>query len=203
MRTPAQIAGHPIHPMLVTLPIGLWVFSFVCDLIALRSGQPDTWHTVALYTMVGGIVGAVLAAVFGLRDMMSLRDRPVFKTALAHGGLNTAILVLYIVNAWMRASAAATGSTPLVLSLVAIALLLVSGWLGGKMVYLKGVAVHAQPDEIASTDEWRGSSRSASGSGRTATPRFGERAMASERGAHDTDRSARDLDRGGPDIDRR
>ena len=34
MRTPAQLAGHPIHPMLVTLPIGMWVFSLVADLIA-------------------------------------------------------------------------------------------------------------------------------------------------------------------------
>ena len=32
MRTPASIAGHPIHPMLVPIPIGLWIFSFVCDL---------------------------------------------------------------------------------------------------------------------------------------------------------------------------
>ncbi len=35
MRTPASIGGHPIHPMLVVFPIGLWIFSLVCDLIGL------------------------------------------------------------------------------------------------------------------------------------------------------------------------
>jgi hypothetical protein len=33
MRTPANIAKHPIHPMLIPMPIGLWIFSLVCDLI--------------------------------------------------------------------------------------------------------------------------------------------------------------------------
>ena len=35
MSTPASVKGHPIHPMLVTLPIGLWVFSFVADIVFL------------------------------------------------------------------------------------------------------------------------------------------------------------------------
>src|SRR5687767_5627788 len=75
MRTPASIAGHPIHPMLVAIPIGLWVFSFVCDLFVL-SGRTGAWPTVALYTMVGGIVGALLAAVPGFIDLLSLPAAP-------------------------------------------------------------------------------------------------------------------------------
>lgn len=42
MRTPANIAKHPIHPMLVPIPIGLWIFSLVCDLISL-AGYPGAW----------------------------------------------------------------------------------------------------------------------------------------------------------------
>lgn len=57
MKTPASIAGHPIHPMLVAVPIGLWIFSLVCDLVH-RSGQGDNWNIVALYTLAGGIAGA-------------------------------------------------------------------------------------------------------------------------------------------------
>ena len=63
MRTPANIAGHPIHPMLVTIPIGLWVFSLVCDVIALNSATPEVWTTTALYALVGGIIGALLIIV--------------------------------------------------------------------------------------------------------------------------------------------
>src|SRR5687768_6820285 len=88
MRTPAQIAGHPIHPMLVTIPIGLWIFSLVCDFVALRSDAPGSWEIASFYALVGGILGALAAAIPGLIDLMSLRDRPVFSTALTHMGLN-------------------------------------------------------------------------------------------------------------------
>ena len=188
MRTPAQIAGHPIHPMLVTLPIGLWVFSLVCDIIARSSSQPQTWSTIALYTMVGGIVGALLAALAGLVDMLSLRNRPVFRTALTHMAINLVVVTLYVVNAWMRASGAASAGTALGLSVLAIALLLVSGWLGGKMVYIAGVAVHTEDEAADSANEpWR-TARSATARGAGA-PRMGERAMASDRDVPPTDRS--------------
>lgn len=49
MATRASIAGHPIHPMLVTLPIGLWVFSLVSDIIGLMTARPD-WFEIAYIT---------------------------------------------------------------------------------------------------------------------------------------------------------
>lgn len=146
MRTPANIAGHPIHPMLVTLPIGLWVFSFACDLIfAFGSGAP-VWKAVALYTMVGGLIGALLAAVFGLIDLLSLSGE-IRKTAITHMVINLTVVVLYAINAWMRFSTPDAGAGvnwPVWLSLIAILLLLISGWLGGKMVYRYGVAVDTE-----------------------------------------------------------
>src|SRR3712207_1913155 len=72
MRTPASIAGHPIHPMLIPLPIGLWIFSFVCDVVYVTGFGGDQWLTVAFYTMVGGVVGAMIAALPGIIDMLSL-----------------------------------------------------------------------------------------------------------------------------------
>jgi uncharacterized membrane protein len=141
MRTPANIAGHPIHPMLVTIPIGLWIFSLVADLVALRSADPATWALVARYTMVGGIIGALAAALPGLVDMLSIKDGAIKKTALVHMGINLTVVVLYVINAWMRFNGAGSGGLPLVLSIVAIAMLVVSGWLGGKMVYLARVGV--------------------------------------------------------------
>ena len=187
MRTPAQIAGHPIHPMLVALPIGMWVFSLVADLIALRSGSPDAWQTAALYTMVGGIIGALAAAVPGLIDMLSLQDRGIKSTAIKHMSINLTVVALYVINAWMRVQGAASSGVVLGLSIVAIALLLVSGWLGGKMVYEAGVAVHA-PD-IAAGSDWSGASRGASTrSASTGGGTFrGDRAMAS-----DSERPSRD-----------
>src|ERR1700758_1956474 len=99
MRTPANIAGHPIHPMLVTIPIGLWLFSFVCDLIFHFGNNAPEWNTVALYAMGGGIVGALLAAVPGFIDLLSLPTEPR-KTALSHMAINLTIVLIYIVNFW-------------------------------------------------------------------------------------------------------
>jgi uncharacterized membrane protein len=151
MRTPANIAGHPIHPMLVTIPIGLWVFSLVADLLALRSGTPQPWALVAFYTMVGGIVGALAAALPGLIDLLSLKDAAIKKTAVIHMSINLTIVALYVVNAWMRSQASVTSSVTLMLSILAIAMLLVSGWLGGKMVYLAKVGVSTE--EAAATPQ--------------------------------------------------
>jgi len=154
MRTPANISGHPIHPMLVTIPIGLWIFSLVADLVALRSGDPETWSTVAYYALVGGIVGALLAALPGLVDLLSLHDRAIKKTAIVHMSINLTVVVLYLVNAWLRhAQDVTVGGTPLLLSVIAIAMLVVSGWLGGKMVYLAGVGVTPAPESATDTAE--------------------------------------------------
>ena len=48
MRTPASLAKHPIHPMLVVFPIGLWIFSLICDLIGMSVATTGVWSTVAL-----------------------------------------------------------------------------------------------------------------------------------------------------------
>jgi uncharacterized membrane protein len=145
MRTPARIAGHPIHPMLVPIPIGLWIFSLVCDLIHTGGSSNPAWPTVALYTMGGGVIGALLAAVPGLIDLLSLPPGPR-KTAIAHMAINLTVVVLYIINFWLRVNSPDKGGTAVWLSVIAIGLLLVSGWLGGKMVYVYGVAVDTPPD---------------------------------------------------------
>lgn len=142
MRTPASIAGHPIHPMVVPIAIGGFILSFVFDIVCLASGNMDPWATVAYYTMIGGIVGALIAAVFGFTDYASLTDVRIKHTASMHMALNLTIVILYIVNAWVRHGNPASLKGPMLLSLLCIILLGISGWLGGKMVYECGVAVN-------------------------------------------------------------
>jgi uncharacterized membrane protein len=142
MRTPASIAGHPIHPMLVTIPIGLWIFSLVCDFVAMGAGANPAWSTVAFYCMGGGIVGALLAALPGLVDLVSLPAGPR-STALTHMGINLTVVALYVVNFWMRMPAPDKPGNLVWLSLASVLLLAVSGWLGGKMVFEHGIGVNA------------------------------------------------------------
>jgi uncharacterized membrane protein len=141
MRTPASIAGHPIHPMIVPIAIGGFVLSFIFDIVCKATGNLDPWATVAYYTMIGGIVGALAAAVFGAVDLFSLPAGYTKKVGLTHMAINLAVVVLYIFNAGMRHAEVNPGGTPFVLSLIGIAMLSVSGWLGGKMVYEAGVGV--------------------------------------------------------------
>jgi uncharacterized membrane protein len=153
MRTPASIASHPIHPMLVPLPMGLWIFSLACDLLHVFWSPDPAWKTVASYTMAGGVVGALIAAVPGLIDLLSLPARPR-KTALIHMSINLTIVVLYVVNLWLRMAAApgaqdAAMDLPVWLSVVAVALLAISGWLGGHLVYVENVAVQPKGGDVA------------------------------------------------------
>jgi uncharacterized membrane protein len=143
MRTPANIAKHPIHPMLVAIPIGLWIFSFACDVIRVLGATSPNWQVAAYYTMVGGILGALVAAVPGFIDMLSL-PRGLKRIALIHMSINLTVVTLYVVNLWLRKHGGL--DVAVWLSLVAVGLLAISGWLGGKMVYVHGVAVEIPPE---------------------------------------------------------
>ena len=140
MRTPAQIARHPIHPMLVPIPIGLWIFSFVCDLTFVLGSGVSLWFTLAFWTMIGGLIGALIAAIPGVIDMLSLSGN-IKRLALTHMALNVTIVVLYAINIGTRIDGGGIAGVPLALSIIAIVLLAVSGWLGGHMVYVHRVAV--------------------------------------------------------------
>ena len=140
MRTPASIAKHPIHPMLVGIPIGLWISSLVCDLAYVTGSGVETWRTVAFYNMVGGVIGALLAAIPGLIDMLSLPPGPK-STALKHMAINLTVVGLYVVNIIVRTANPENLGFSIWLSVIAVALLAVSGWLGGRMVFELGVAV--------------------------------------------------------------
>ena len=140
MRTPARILDHPVHPMLIPFPIGLWVFSLVAD-ITYRVGGDPVWLTIAFWTMVGGTVGGLVAAVPGLIDFLALREREAIRIATIHMVLNLTIVGLFVANLILRVRGYGPGTLTLVLSVVAVALLLVSGWFGWELIYRQGVAV--------------------------------------------------------------
>jgi uncharacterized membrane protein len=140
MASRASIAGHPIHPMLVPLPIGLFVFSFVCDLFFMWGSGNPAWSTVALYTIGGGIVGALLAAVFGLIDLLSLSPSKAKRVGIWHMVINLMVVAIFVVSFLLRIGGPPPDRLPVLLSLIGIVLLAVSGWLGGAMVFVHGVA---------------------------------------------------------------
>ena len=151
MASPASIGGHPIHPMLIPFPLALWFFSLVADLIYLWRGN-DVWRDwIAFYTLLAGIIGAVLAAVFGIIDWLSITDRVVKKTADWHARLNVIALLVFAASFYLRTASGSSlvgGSytIPFVLSVLGVILITISGWLGGELVFRHGVAVEERPD---------------------------------------------------------
>ena len=146
MASPASLGGHPVHPMLIPFPIALWVFSLIADVIYLWRGNPVWRDWVAFYTLLGGIVGGVLAAVPGLIDWLSLTDPAVKKIANWHARLNVIALLIFVASFYLRTTSGAglvggSYTIPFALSVVGVILITISGWLGGEMVFRHGVAV--------------------------------------------------------------
>jgi len=146
MSSPASIAKHPIHPMLVAFPIGLWVFSLICDIIFALGWGGIVWNDLAFYSMAGGIIGALMAAVPGLVDLVSISDNQVKTIGIWHMVVNLIAVALFAVNLWLRTKSAPGAMLPIALSVLAVVLISISGWLGGEMVYVHGVAVEPQPE---------------------------------------------------------
>lgn len=143
MSTPASIAKHPIHPMLVAIPIGLWVFSMAADLIFLFGWGGLMWKTVALYTIAGGIVGALMAAVPGFIDFTSISERRVRKIAVSHMVANLTVVALFGLSFSLRL-VNPLGRVPIAVSAIATVLLGLGGWLGGQMVFVHAMGVEEQ-----------------------------------------------------------
>ncbi len=142
MSSPASIKKHPVHPMLVGFPIGLWVFALVCDVVHTASGNA-VWQTVATYCVAGGIVGAILAAVPGLIDYFSIDEVEMKRIANLHLAVNLGAVVIFATNLWLRFRLPVDSYVPLSLSVVGVLAIGFGGWLGGEMVYVKGMAVEA------------------------------------------------------------
>ena len=143
MRSHASISSHPIHPMLVAFPIGLFVTSFVFDLISLASGNPAL-AAAAWYCAIAGIVGGFAAAIPGVIDYLGVVPPRSSgkKRGLMHGSLNTIVLVLFIAMVIYRGSSAAMPNrVSVLLSLAGVVLLGISGWLGATLVYRNQIGV--------------------------------------------------------------
>jgi uncharacterized membrane protein len=152
MAVPASVKKHPLHPMLVAFPIGLWVFALVCDIVA-ASGGNGPWRSVALYCVAGGIVGAVLAAVPGLVDYFSIDEAAMRRIATFHLVVNVGALMVFAINLWCRFVLPSTSPVPLILSIIGVIGIGIGGWLGGEMVYVKGMAVEAVEKLAKKVDE--------------------------------------------------
>jgi uncharacterized membrane protein len=142
MESKVKAFGHPIHPMLIVFPLGLLATSLIFDIIHWITGN-GFFSVVAFWMIAAGVIGGLLAAIFGLVDWLAVPSGTRAKTVgLWHGGGNVIVVVLFIVSWLLRLNAQANPpAIAYILSVVAVLLALVTGWLGGELVDRLGVGV--------------------------------------------------------------
>jgi len=173
METRIKLLGHPIHPMLIVLPLGLLSIGVLFDVLYLVTDTPE-FAEVAFWNIAIGILGGLAAAVFGFIDWLAIPEGTRAKrVGLWHGVGNVVIVGLFIVGLFLRLNdhAYAPDILPIVPGLLGVLLALVTAWLGGELVYRLRVGVDddaglnasssLRREGVASTVEPGGSTRSA------------------------------------------
>jgi nitrite reductase/ring-hydroxylating ferredoxin subunit/uncharacterized membrane protein len=140
--------------MLIVLPLGLFLGSWIFDLIGKATNNELLWAS-SYYCAIAGIVGGFCAAIPGVVDWFSVvPPRSSAKNrGLLHGGLNTLALIAFIIVAVRRYSATAEpGAFELGMMTIAVIVLGISGWLGGTLTYRNQIGVDHR---YANAGSWR------------------------------------------------
>ena len=138
-----KILGHPIHPMLIVYPIGMFTVAIIFDILYLITGVVGL-ATASFYMIAAGVVGGLIAAVFGFHDWLDLPSGSRAKHLGAwHGSGNFIMVVLFAISWLIRLGSAnhVPSAVGYVLSFAGAAISLVTAWLGGELVYRLGSAV--------------------------------------------------------------
>lgn len=141
-RSTARIARHPIHPMLVPVPIVCFIGALITDIVYATTAEM-MWADFSAWLLVVGVIVGILAAIAGLIDLLSSRAIRSLTAAWVHGLGNLVVLVLSIFNVLIHSRDAWTSVVPtgLILSIIVVLILPITGWLGGTLVYRHSVGV--------------------------------------------------------------
>jgi uncharacterized membrane protein len=137
MESRAKAFGHAIHPMLIVFPFGLLSTAVVFDILWLITGRAG-FVVAAAYSIAAGVLGGLLAAVFGLIDWLAIPTGTRAKrVGMLHGVGNVVVMVLFAVSwllRWADGDGWRPGTAALVCSFAGIVVAGATGWLGGELV---------------------------------------------------------------------
>ncbi|MFG1779424.1 DUF2231 domain-containing protein [Micromonospora sp. NPDC049048] len=143
MESRAKALGHGIHPMMIVFPLGLLATAVIFDILYLITDRAG-FQISAAYTMGAGVIGGLIAAVFGFTDWRAIPSGTRAKRVGAIHGLGNVVVVLLFAVSWLL-RASATNWEPSALALIcSFAGVILSGmtaWLGGELVERLGVGV--------------------------------------------------------------
>ncbi|MER5702554.1 DUF2231 domain-containing protein [Micromonospora sp. NPDC002296] len=143
MESRLKVLGHPVHPMLITFPVGLLVTAVIFDVID-AVGGPRLLGEVAYWNITVGLIGGLLAAAAGAFDLLAIPTGTRAKrVGLSHAAANVAVILLFAA-VWvvrLNADSRTAGGALIAIEVVALAILGGSAWLGGELVDRLGVGV--------------------------------------------------------------
>jgi len=140
MQGKATLFGHPIHPILVSFPIGFFVGALISDIISAFNHMP-VWPALSVVLIGFGIIGALLAAIFGFLDYITApMSEAAKKTATMHLTLNLIVVALFVVAFFVRYDRPPS-VLGYVLTVIGVGILGIAGYLGGHLSYHYGVGV--------------------------------------------------------------
>ena len=143
MESRIKILGHPLHPILIVLPLGLLSMAVIFDIVQLLT-RNNSFSIAAYWNIVAGVITGLLAAVAGLRDWIAIPGGTRAKSVGAlHGVGNVIVVGLFALSFILRVpnSAYAPDLAPFLLGVVAILIALGTAWFGGELVFRLRVAV--------------------------------------------------------------
>ena len=128
--------------MLVPFPIVCFIGALCTDIAYARSADVQ-WANFSAWLLAAGVVMGVLAALAGLIDFAANPRIRAKRAAWPHALGNVVAMLLALLNNFVHSRDGWTGVVPtgLILSLLTVLVLLVTGWLGGTLVYHHGVGV--------------------------------------------------------------
>lgn len=162
MESRVKLFGHPVHPMLIVYPLGLLSTAVLFDILYMIFGN-RFFPAASYYMLAAGVLGGLLAAIFGFIDWLALPNSTRAKNiGLWHGLGNVLIAGLFAVSWFLRGDNAdfVPDSFALLLSFAGAGLALVTAWLGGELVYRLGVGVDAGANVNAPNSITEGSATS-------------------------------------------
>lgn len=142
MEARVKLLGHPVHQMLVVLPLGLLTGVVLFDVLYLIMGG-DELRVVSYWLIPAGVLTGLLAAVFGFADWTKIpAGTRAKRIGMVHGGGNVVVVTLFALSWFLRGDAATQPPTlAYVLSFVGGGLAMFTGWLGGELVDRLGIGV--------------------------------------------------------------
>ncbi|WP_246365504.1 DUF2231 domain-containing protein [Kibdelosporangium persicum] len=124
--------GHPLHPLMVTVPIGAWVSAAVLD--AGNRNDDAARKLIAI-----GLTAAPPTILLGLADYGEL-DKRQRRVGLVHAVTNAAAVGCFAASYQLRRRGRHTAGK--LMSTLALTVLSTGGALGGHLSYAQGAGVH-------------------------------------------------------------